>query len=193
MVNWLALDRIAERQREDPAFAELSAAYVAGEGPENPWVFVLGEAPGGVEDTRRSPFRGPAGIVLRQLIASVGLSDEGDCWITNVVKFRPPSNKTPNDKLIEAARPYLRREWRAVGQPKIIIAVGGVALRALFGTKRRISILKVAGKHIRIKGLDIWPMVHPSFGIRNPAIVPVLERDWDKLAEWLRAQNKRAD
>lgn len=193
MVNWMALDRIEDEQRKNLAFENLSKTYVPGEGPENPWAFVLGEAPGAQEDAYRRPFVGPAGTVLRQLLTSVGLSDEDDCWITNTVKFRPPGNKTPNDQLIEAARPYIRREWKAVGRPTVVIAVGGVALRALFGTKRRLSILKIAGKHIEMKGLDVWPMVHPSFGIRNPALVPVLERDWDKLAVWLRENYKRAD
>jgi len=115
-----------------------------------------------------------------------------NCWLTNVVKFRPPRNRKPTPLEIKAARPLLLEEWRAVGAPQLIIPVGGTALEAVLGRPQ--SILRVAGKCYEATSKDghqlfVWPMVHPSFGLRTPAAQPLLEADWERLAEW---RNKRA-
>lgn len=180
--------------------SNLSAVYVSGEG-DNPEAFIIGEAPGAQEEIQQRPFVGPAGVAMRDLMAIAGLYAEvtyvGDnqngiahvpnCWLTNVVKFRPPKNRKPTPIEIQAARPWLLREWKAVGSPQLIIPVGGVALHAVLGKPQ--SILRSAGKlHTAVsregKTLFIWPMVHPSFGLRTPTIQPLLEQDWEKLGEW---------
>lgn len=190
------------------AFPSLGDIYVPGEGADdgNAIAFIIGEAPGAQEVMRRRPFVGPAGRVLRDLMLLADLcstdqwshgSDDfpetqgyvaPNCWLTNVIKFRPPGNRKPTDDEIKVARPSLRDEWVAVGCPDIIIPVGSTALEAVLG--RRESILRSAGKHHKATSKDgtplhIWPMVHPSFGLRNPAVRPVLERDWERLGEWI--------
>jgi DNA polymerase len=112
-----------------------------------------------------------------------------NCWLTNVVKFRPPMNRNPTETEIRAFRPWLFKEWEAVGAPRLIVPIGGIALRAVTG--KYISILKAAGKCHWYKSkqdreLAIWPMVHPSFGLRNPPVQPLLEQDWEALGEWRR-------
>lgn len=202
------------RQRRE---ANLSHVYVGGEGErDQPIAMLIGEAPGAYEETHKRPFVGDAGIVLRDLMAIAGLYPQAwktgavgpnyqeptvdpagsyapNCWLTNVVKFRPPRNRTPEPNEIMSVRALLRDEWNAINRPQVVIPVGGVALHALYG--RRISILAVAGECHRqmsatVPGLDlfIWPMVHPSFGLRlgSTYIQDLIERDWQKLGEWLK-------
>lgn len=199
MIDHDALDDVEEMARaaKRELNTDLGDRYVPGEGG-NPTAFIVGEAPGAQEDIALRPFIGPAGDVLRQLMeipvlyatsSSCGPPYEPNCWLTNVVKFRPPRNRTPFDNEISAFRPVLRKEWQAVGCPQLIIPVGGVALQAVTG--RRTSILKAAGKchKVRSKGgreLYVWPMVHPSFGLRaGEQVQELLEKDWEALAKWL--------
>lgn len=215
MIDHDALDKLKTAHRLwRMHYPDLSKIYVSGEG-DAPIALLFGEAPGGQEEIRRRPFVGTAGIVMRDLMALAGLYSEAwktgtvgpkyeaptvdpiggyapNCWLTNVVKFRPPRNRTPIPREIMSVRQLLRDEWFAVGRPRIIIPVGGVALHALSGRKH--SILAMAGKMYRQKSvtrpridLYIWPMVHPSFGVRsgNAQIQELLERDWLKLGAWL--------
>lgn len=186
--------------------AGLSNVYVPGEGA-NPRVFVIGEAPGAQEEMQERPFVGPSGQVQRELMASAGLYaypepkgrdgkgrvrgwHEQNCWLTNVVKFRPARNRTPLWTEIKAFRPLLREEWQAVGSPRVIVPVGGTALRAVTG-RQNISIIKYSGRvrkaRSRVDGglIYYWPMLHPAFGLRNEAIRPVMEKDWLALGRWL--------
>lgn len=219
MVDHNELDNIESahrRWRTVRGAPDFSPRYVGGEGEaDSPIAILIGEAPGAQEEIQRRPFVGPAGIVLRQLMQMAGLYSEPwktgvvgpsyeeptidpiggyapNCWLTNVVKFRPPRNRTPTPAEIMSVRHILRQEWMAVNKPRVIIPVGGVALHAVYG--RRISILAVAGKlHIQRSvtkpyiDLFIWPMVHPSFGLRsgNEKIQELLEKDWQKLGAWL--------
>lgn len=178
--------------------SNLSEVYVPGEG-DNPEAFIIGEAPGAQEELLRRPFVGPSGCVMRDLMAIAGLFTtpsgcgppyEPNCWLTNTVKFRPPRNRTPTPDEIKASRPWLRAEWVAVGKPRVIVPVGGVALTAVTGKPQ--SILVAAGKLHKYRsreGIDlcIWPMVHPSYGIRGGASVQaVLEQDWERFADWMK-------
>ena|ERR1700755_2086744 len=197
MIDWDELERLESQQETDPAFDALGETYVPGEGGDGCQFFVIGEAPGAQEHIQLRPFVGPSGIILRQLMYIAGLNSNEphaviNTWLTNVIKFRPPGNRNPTDAEIAAARPYLRREWQAVGEPKIVIPVGGIALRAITGT--RMSILKVAGKMMTFPSapdMFVWPMVHPRFGLSNPSVRPLLEKDWEQLRGWLDVAYKR--
>jgi uracil-DNA glycosylase len=206
-IDWEELDAIADEQKLDKAFEGLihPYPYVGGEG-DNPEAFIIGEAPGAQEAAQGRPFVGPAGRIMRQLMGFARLHTEdwqdderkeygvANCWLTNVVKFRPPGNRNPTDAEIIAARHYIRREWRAIGFPQLIIPVGSIALQAITGKKQ--SILRAAGKLHLAKSkegtqLFVWPMVHPSFGVRNPPVRPLLELDWERLAGWLDSQYRQ--
>lgn len=204
MINWEELEAIENgwQQIRSERFPSLSRTYVPGEG-DNPEAFIVGEAPGAQEDVQRRPFVGAAGVVLRQLMDLAELRaghtiapDVENCWLTNVVKFRPPRNRNPIDVEVKAARPLLRREWRAVGKPRLIIPVGGIALQAITG--KRISILRAAGKCHYYAGrntgkgaptLAVWPMVHPSYVLRNRTrrLEELIEEDWERLGVWRNA------
>lgn len=197
-IDWDALTDAEVEHVGDPRFEELSDVTVLGEGG-NPEAFIFGEAPGAQEELLRQPFVGPSGRVMRDLMAIAGLfatpsrcgpPHEPNCWLTNTVKFRPPRNRTPTEHEIDAARPWLVKEWYAVGAPIVIIPVGAVALQALTGQKQ--SILLAAGKLHKYRSRDgvdlcVWPMVHPSFGLRGgESVQALLEADWDKLADWMK-------
>lgn len=176
---------------------EFNSTFVAGEGAYNsPEVMIIGEAPGAEEALRGRPFVGPSGMVLRRLMAHAGLqaSNRGNvpsnCWLTNVIKFRPPRNRTPILREVMAVRHLLRLEWQAIGRPRIIIPVGGVALFAVLG--ERWSVLKTAGTphyvHSERSNMDLvlWPMIHPSYVLRQKSeeLQSLVERDWKRLGDW---------
>lgn len=201
-IDWDALGEIQDGNFGwRSAFPELSEVYVPGEG-DNPIAVIIGEAPGAQEETKRRPFVGTSGAVLRQLMDTAGLwatdlpdsaCPDANCWLTNVVKFRPPKNRKPTPLEIKAARPWLRMEWEAIGKPRLIIPIGSTALEAVFG--RWVPLHKVSGRVIMCtsrEGLElaVWPMLHPSFGLRNPVMQPLLEQDWSRLRVWL---NMRKD
>lgn len=179
---------------------DMSDVYVGGEGEnERPPVMIIGEAPGAEEVLRHRPFVGPAGRVLRQLMEVARVFTgyapyfgNANCWLTNVVKFRPPGNRTPWPQEIGSVRSLLRTEWICIGKPRIIIPVGGVALTALVG--RNVSILKHSGWLHKVlstvdgKDLYVWPMIHPAYGLRNKSLQPLMEEDWTVFGEWLREQ-----
>lgn len=148
------------------------------------YAMVIGEAPGATEHLRGRPFVGRAGIVLRQLLEDVSLPP---AWITNVVKFRPHRNHTPTEEQIETAKPFLRDEWVAIGKPRTVICCGNTALKAVTG---RAGVLQRAGKMEVWPASDdapvyLWPMVHPSYGVRNPEKQPALNKHWRCLSDWL--------
>jgi uracil-DNA glycosylase len=206
-VNHERLERVYESIRNDPNFVHFRRRgnpLVPGEG-DNPIALIIGEAPGAIEVVKRRPFVGPSGYVLRQLMAHAGLHATGiggksdwvatewnpNCWLTNVVKYRPSlSNRTPTLEELMNARRALRQEWVAIGKPDIIITVGSPALTAVVG--RKSSILKRAGQMWTNQDstrdpeiMTFWPMIHPSFGLRNEHIRDTIESHWDRLRQWL--------
>lgn len=197
------LGRIYDDIEQDPAFENLrvgKAKLVQGEG-DNPIAMLIGEAPGAQEAMHGRPFVGASGIMLRRFMYLVGLNsaDPGavlNCWITNVVKYRPLRNRTPSLKEVEASRWYLRREWRAIGRPKLIVPIGATALSAVVG--RPASVTHHAGKPftrtVRFTETDVvvFPMLHPAFGLRNEGARPIMQEHWEKLGEWIDS-NLRSD
>lgn len=182
------LAEIYDAYRGDPAFDHLRTPgiiLVGGEGSSRPNVLIVGEAPGATENTLRRPFVGASGRVLRSLITdSAGLSAE-EYFITNVVKYRPPGNRTPEHHEVQASMPYLRQEYAALGSPSVIIAVGGTALGALKRPQDKLGTLSHAGKLIRLsRGRWLVPMIHPSFGLRNRSARPKMDLHWEEFGKW---------
>lgn len=175
-------------------FRNHSERLVEGEGLGPIKFMVIGEAPGAQEDMALRPFVGPAGIMLRRLIDTVypGSNIRQDAprgvWLTNVVKHRPPMNRTPNVRHIGVCRKLLNDEWCSIGCPTIIVTVGGVATQAVWGAP--IAVSTVAGEPFGAQTRQgiyttVWPMYHPSFGLRNPSMQPVLDEHWRRFGDWL--------
>jgi len=124
----------------------------------------VGEGPGEEEDRKGEPFVGPAGQLLDRMIAAMGLSRE-KVYIANVVKCRPPGNRTPEPREIVCCMPYLRRQLEAVA-PRVICTLGNVATRALLQTGE--SIGRLRGRFAEWSGIPVLPTFHPSYLLRNP-------------------------
>lgn len=156
--------------------------YVPGRGSCSPKVFMVGEAPGEFENFRLQPFVGPSGELLREFMATAGLNDE-NAYLTNVVKFRPVDNfgknRTPSAEEILISSFYLAEEISILGNPIIIVPIGTVATKVFIPDIA--SIFQVAGTEQNKVGLRIFPMVHPAYILRNPALKKKFVEDW----EWL--------
>lgn len=129
-------------------------------------LMVIGEAPGAKEDEVGEPFIGRSGVALDNLMKSVGIDCEQDVYISNVVKCRPPNNRRPTKKEIDAFMPWLHQQIKLV-DPLVIALAGATAVEALLGIKQAIS--DVRGKWQRWKGRWVMPIFHPAYLLRNPS------------------------
>jgi DNA polymerase len=126
-------------------------------------VFV-GEAPGHDEDVQGEPFVGAAGQLLNRIIAAIGLTRE-QVYILNVIKCRPPQNRSPRPDEIAACWPILQEQLACLC-PRIICALGTFAAQTLLQTEERISRLR--GRFHRFGDIQVMPTYHPAFLLRNP-------------------------
>jgi DNA polymerase len=137
---------------------------VPGEGPADARLVVVGEGPGRTEDQTGRPFVGQAGDLLTKILAAIGCPRER-VFICNVVKCRPPENRTPGYDEIAACVPYLFRQLDLL-QPKVILAMGGTAAQALLDTKQALGALR--NKIHRFRGIPLIVTYHPAALLRNP-------------------------
>jgi DNA polymerase len=138
---------------------------VFGVGSPTARLMFIGEAPGADEDRRGEPFVGRAGQLLDRMVEAMGLA-RADVYIANVLKSRPPGNRTPEPDEIAACSPFLFRQIAAVG-PEVIVALGAPAAQTLLQTGAPIG--KLRGRFWRTRGVDLMPTYHPAFLLRNPA------------------------
>jgi DNA polymerase len=127
------------------------------------WLFI-GEAPGAEEDARGEPFVGQAGRLLDNMLAALGMDRERNVYIANVLKCRPPNNRTPEPLEVDACRPYLERQVALIG-PKLIVALGRSAASLLLGTDASIASLR--GRVHRYRGIPLVVTYHPAYLLRN--------------------------
>ncbi len=132
--------------------------------PEADLMFV-GEAPGADEDIQGIPFVGRAGQLLTKIIEAIGLRRE-DVYIANVIKCRPPGNRNPEQDEVETCQPFLFQQIDII-KPKVIVALGTFAARALLRTLDPISRLR--GRVYDYRGAKLIPTFHPAYLLRNPA------------------------
>lgn len=144
---------------------------VVGEGSLHSPLMVVGEGPGATEDELGRPFVGKAGQLLNAMLAAIGLRRE-EVYITNVVKCRPPGNRTPSPEEMQTCLPHLRAQYQLL-QPRLMLLLGAAATQAIIGPGARIS--RVRGQWVERKGLRILPTYHPAYLLRNPA---------EKVAAW---------
>ena len=125
----------------------------------------IGEAPGADEDAQGEPFVGRAGQLLTKIIQAMGYRRE-DVYISNVLKCRPPQNRTPLPDEVANCLPYLLSQIELI-QPKVIVALGATALRALLDVQ--LGITKMRGRWYTFRDIPIMPTFHPAYLLRNPA------------------------
>ena len=143
-------------------------------------VFV-GEGPGADEDEQGLPFVGRAGKLLNRIMQSVGLKRE-EVYICNVVKCRPPGNRTPEKDEIDSCSPFLYRQIESIN-PRLVCCLGAPAARTLLGIKE--GITKVRGQFFNFGAAKALATVHPAYVLRNPREEKILREDFEKIRDFL--------
>jgi uracil-DNA glycosylase len=154
--------------------------------PEADLMFV-GEAPGADEDIQGIPFVGRAGQLLTKIIEAIDLKRE-DVYIANVIKCRPPGNRNPEQDEVETCEPFLFHQIDVI-KPKVIVALGTFAARALLRTLDPISRLR--GRIFDYRGAKLIPTFHPAYLLRNPSSKREVWEDMKVVRDLLKLEGKR--
>lgn len=146
-------------------------------------VMFIGEGPGADEDLKGEPFVGRAGQLLTKIIESMGMRRE-DVYIANVVKCRPPENRTPLPDEIATCSPFLFQQVQAI-RPRVIVCLGTPAAQTVLGT--RDTITRLRGSFHDLDGIRVMPTFHPAYLLRNPAAKREVWDDMKKVIAELKA------
>ncbi len=146
---------------------------VFGTGPLKTPLMFVGEAPGQDEDLKGEPFVGRAGQLLTNTLKKFGV-DRSRVFIGNILKCRPPGNRTPAPEEMASCMPWLQRQIATI-QPKLICGLGNIAVQTLLATKT--GITKLRGKLTEAQGLPFFPTFHPAYILRNMNDLPLFEAD----------------
>jgi len=145
--------------------SEQRHCIVFGAGNPKARLMFVGEGPGYDEDQKGEPFVGAAGQLLTRIIQAIHMSRE-QVYICNIIKCRPPGNRTPLPDEIDSCYPILKRQIVSI-RPEFICALGAVAAQTLLDTRQSIS--KLRGKFYTYHhGIRVIPTYHPAFLLRNP-------------------------
>lgn len=137
---------------------------VFGTGNPEADIMFIGEAPGADEDEQGVPFVGRAGQLLNNMITAMGIRRE-DVYIANIIKCRPPGNRTPERDECETCSPFLMRQIEAI-KPKIIVALGAVAAKTLLGVNDAMANLR--GRIYDFRNTKLAVTYHPAYLLRDP-------------------------
>lgn len=154
---------------------------VFGQGNPRAELVFVGEGPGADEDEQGLPFVGRAGQLLNKMIQLAGMKRE-EVYICNVVKCRPPGNRTPDREEIEACSPFLLRQIRSI-RPKLVCCLGAPAVKTVLGIKE--GITKIRGQFYDFEGTKAIATVHPAYILRNPREERILREDFEKIVQYL--------
>lgn len=144
---------------------------VFGDGDPDAKLMFVGEGPGETEDRLGKPFVGKAGDLLEKMIIAMGLTRE-QVYIANVVKCRPPNNRTPTPPEVDACSDYLRRQIMTI-QPKVIVTLGGPATKLLLQTSQGITAVRgtwhtlTGGLLGNLPPIPVMPTFHPAYVLRQ--------------------------
>jgi DNA polymerase len=166
---------------------------VFGKGNPDAYIMFIGEAPGEKEDLQGIPFVGAAGKQLDKLLNSIGLTLD-DCYIANILKYRPPENRDPANDEIERHTPYLVEQIKII-KPKIIATLGNFSTKFVLSRFVIKDMRKIAGvsalhgkvEHVEVDGMKftVIPLYHPAAMLYKPSIREDLEKDFLKMGEYL--------
>jgi DNA polymerase len=143
-----------------------------------PLMFV-GEAPGEDEDRKGEPFVGRAGQLLTTTLKKFGV-ERSRVFIANILKCRPPGNRTPAPDEMAACMPWLQRQIATI-QPKVICGLGNIAVQTLLVTKT--GITKLRGRVTQAQGVPFFPTFHPAYILRNMSDLPLFEADLKQVLQ----------
>lgn len=147
-----------------------AASTVFGDGSATARIVIIGEAPGADEDRIGRPFVGRCGKLLDKMLAAIDVKRE-DCFITNVLPWRPPGNRTPTDEEIAICLPFLKRQLELI-KPDYMLLLGGIALKTVMDTADTIS--RTRGKWLEYNitsetTAQVLATYHPSYLLRSCA------------------------
>ena len=149
-------------------------------------LMLIGEAPGKDEDAQGKPFVGRAGQLLDRMLAAIGLT-EADVYITNLVFWRPPGNRTPSPQEVQVCQPFVERQIELLA-PKILVFLGNAAAKQLTGATE--GITKLRGKWLTYPlgdGIRAMATLHPAYLLRTPIAKRLAWRDLLAIREGLDA------
>lgn len=179
---------LLELYRSDGRFSRVraeGARLVPGNGSSHPFIMVVGDAPGAVDETAERPFAGRDGQILRSLIHDVAEIPKDAWWGTYLLKHRLARQPTVMESI--AAAEYVEGEHNLIGKPAVVIAVGSMAWEAI-GKPELGGVLSYAGKPMTGPwgARHLCAMLHPRYGLRYPELQDEIESHWENLAQVLR-------
>ncbi|HZU04660.1 MAG TPA: uracil-DNA glycosylase [Chloroflexota bacterium] len=179
------MDALAELAREVSAcqkcpLGRSRTRAVPGEGAPNAKILFIGEAPGFYEDQQGRPFVGPAGQLLEEMLAAIGLTRR-DVYITNVLKCRPPGNRDPEPEEIAACSAYLDRQIALI-RPRLICTLGRYSMAKFFPPK---SMRELHGRTVRYGEATCYALYHPAAALRDPRVKELFVEDFRRIPEVL--------
>lgn len=175
---------------EGSALKRMATNTVFADGVAESRVMLIGEAPGRDEDRIGKPFVGRAGQLLDKMLASIGLDRRRNCYITNVMNWRPPDNRDPAPEEAAICLPFLRRHIELTN-PKAILLLGAVAARHVMGVSD--GIMRTRGRWMEYRVgermVPVLPTLHPAYLLRQPAHKKLAWRDLQAFAAKLEELN----
>jgi DNA polymerase len=166
---------------EGCALKKTAARLCLSRGSPEARIMLIGEAPGKDEDAKGQPFVGRAGQLLDRMLAAIGLS-EADVYITNLVFWRPPGNRTPSPEEVQLCQPFVERQIELLA-PDLLIFLGNAAAKQLTGATE--GIMKLRGKWLSYGGVRAMATLHPAYLLRNPIAKRLAWRDLLAIREVL--------
>ena len=165
VMDWAAL-RGAVAGCQACKLCEGRTKTVFGVGDERADWLIVGEAPGEHEDLQGEPFVGQAGKLLDNMLKALGLDRQHKVFIANVLKCRPPGNRTPSEDELMACRPYLLKQIEMI-KPRLIVALGGSAAKTLL-QQTDVKVGELRGQIFDAQGIPLVVTYHPSYLLRSP-------------------------
>ena len=156
---------------------------VFGQGNPHAELVFVGEGPGADEDEQGLPFVGRAGQLLNRMIQFVGMKRE-EVYICNIVKCRPPGNRTPEKDEVDACSPFLFRQIEAI-RPRLVCCLGAPAMKTLLGIKE--GITRVRGQFFAYGSTKAFVAYHPAYILRNPREEKILREDFETIRKFLKS------
>jgi DNA polymerase len=171
---------------------DVATNTVFSDGPNDSKIMLIGEAPGADDDRIGKPFVGQAGQLLDKMFDSINLSRKKNFYITNLVFWRPPGNRTPNEQEISTCLPLTKKHISIIN-PRLLILLGNVASQSILSSKERINVLRKRKNYFIDKGLGlkipVKTIFHPAYLLRNPIEKKTMWTDLLDIDEFILTNN----
>ena len=155
---------------EGSTLRETATQMVFADGVAGAPVMLVGDAPEADEDRQGKPFVGPSGVLLDQMLASIGVSRTENAYISNILPWRPPGDRNPTDQEMLMCLPFIRRHIE-LARPRLLVLLGGTAAKALLGGREGITRLRGKWNQVEISNgqvIPALPTLHPAYLLRTP-------------------------